>query len=580
LIAADLRRRAGGEALVLGFFVAASMAWWWPLPLHLRTHQLEQVAIDSAYNQWILGWGSHAIVHEPWNYFGANAYHPHTDVLAWGDNLFGLALLTVPLKAMLGLVGAYNVLLLASTALTGYFTYRLTRELGAIRSAAVLGGVVASLSSARVYEHGHLQILSTQWIPLVFLCAERARRSRRVRDAVGLGGSVLAVLTTNLYLTIFTALAFTLWLLVRAALRQLSLRWIGVLGAAWLAAVALALPLYLPSMRVQQDRDVVRPLSEQQGSAVEAFDPRPPPGAPVRELGSWLGLSVNDAPIVPPPNYATPGLVSLTAIAVAIVWRLRRRKGFDLGWAASYGTIALFAMMASFGPSIRWRQRVLVATNPVFHLPYRFLPGYDALRVPIRWLLLVALAGGVVAAGAVTDPLAALRRRAVRVGLVALFATGVVVELSAAPWRLSPAADSDDHPSMIWLADQPADVIVVELPITGDVSSAVTQEIEGRRLLLSATHLRRRVNGGISPYIPATYGDRVEVVNSLGVDPQALAYLREWQVDYVLFEPADQARYGDRMRTPDEVEADLDGLAGLRRVETFADAIVYRVERR
>lgn len=555
------------------------MAWWWPLPLQLRTHQLERIAIDSAYNQWILGWGAHAITSEPWNYFAANAYHPHTDVLAWGDNLFALALLSVPLQPLVGLVGAYNILLLASSALTGYFTNLLLRELGAIRTAAVIGGVVAGFSSVRVLEHGHLQILSTQWIPLVFLFAERLRRRGDVRSALALATSVLAVLATNVYLAIFTVLAFSLWTVVRLATRGLGLRRLAFAAAAWAGALVVCLPLYLPSIRLQSAREVVRPLSEQQGSALEAFDPRRPPGAPIRVIGSWLGLEVSDAPLVPPSAYATPGLVLLAIVGAGLGWRLVRRRGTSMTDVAGYASIGIFATLASFGPAIRWRQEELVASNPAFHLPYRFLPGYDALRVPFRWLLIALLAAGVVVGLLSNDAIAAIRRRGARITLAVLVGIAVVVEQSAAPWPTSRAPDIDDSPSMTWLRDQPPDVIIAELPITGDVSSAITQEIEARRLLFSATHLRRRVNGGISPFIPATYGDRVEVVNSLGLDPQALTYLREWDVDYVLFEPSDQLRYADRMRSPAEVEAALDALDGLRRVETFDDAIVYRVER-
>ena len=596
--AATRRRRAGEEVLTIGFFVVLSMAWWWPIPLHLRTHQLERVAIDSAFNQWILGWGSHAITSEPWNYFAANAYHPHEDVLAWGDHLFALALLTVPLQPLVGLVGAYNVLLLASSALTGYFTHLLLRELGAIRTAAVIGGVLAAFSSVRVLEHGHLQVLSTQWIPLVFLFAERLRRKADARSTLGLGMSALAVLATNVYLAIFTVLAFSLWTVVRLATRRLGLRSLGLSAAAWIGALLVSLPLYLPSIRLQAARDVVRPLSEQHGAALEGFDPRQPPGAPIREIGSWVGLEVSDAPLVPPSAYATPGLVLLGVVGASLIWRaLRQLRGFRvssyrnpiagdsktrgivISHVVAYSSIAVVAVLASFGPSIRWRQHELIGTNPAFHIPYRLLPGYDALRVPVRWLLIATLVTGVIAGLVSSDALAAIRRRALRVALAIAVGVGVVVEQSAAPWPVAPAADIDDHPSMAWLRDQPRDTVIVELPITGDVSSAVTQEIEARRLLFSAMHLRRRVNGGISPYIPATYGDRVEIVNGLGVNPQALAHLRAWDVDYVLFEPADQLRYAERMRTPAQVEADLDALDGLERIRTFEDAIVYRVER-
>ncbi|HUP87097.1 MAG TPA: hypothetical protein VM143_15700 [Acidimicrobiales bacterium] len=576
--AVDLRRHAGAEALTLGFFTVLSAAWWWPLALHLRTRQLELVPIDSAYNEWILGWGAHALVHDPLHFFAANAYHPHVDVLSWGDNLFALVVLTVPLRPVLGLVGAYNLLLLASSTLTGWFTSLLLRELGAIRTAAVLGGVFAAFSSVRVMEHGHLQVLSTQWIPLVFLFGERTWRRGGWRNPVALGVAVTLVLATNLYLAMFTVIAFGSWTVVRLISRDLRPRPLLACTAAWAVAVAACVPLYLPSVRLQAERHVVRPLTEQQGSTLEAFDPRRPPGAPIRRLAAHLDVTIGGR-VVPPDNYATPGIVLLFAAITSMVVLALRRRRVPVGSVVVYGVIAAVSGLASFGPSMRWRGRDVVASNPFFQAPYRFLPGYDALRVPSRWLLITAFSGGVVVALLASPALATIRSRAMRVGAVVTLAVVSQVELSAAPWSLGTVTRLADRPSLEWIAGQPADTVIVELPITGDVSSAVTQEIEGRRLLLSAEHLRRRVNGGISPYIPASYGDPVEVVNDLGVDPRALGYLREWKVDYVLFEPADQLRYADRMRSPEQVEIDLDALDGLERVRDFGDAIVYRVRR-
>jgi hypothetical protein len=562
---------------IVAFFVALSVAFWWPLALHVPTRQLESVAIDSAYNQWILGWGSHALLHSPLHLFDANAYYPHRHVLAWGDNLFTLDVLTIFLRPLVGLVGAYNVLLLASSALTGWWTSILVRPATG-RAAGVLAGALAAFTSVRVVEHGHLQILSTQWIPLVFVAAERVRRRPTPARIAALAGAAALLLATNLYLSIFTAVAFAVWSAFLAVGRRLSWRVVIGLAVGWAAATVVCLPLYLPSIRLQQSAHIVRDPLDQMSAPVEAFA-LTPPGRPAQWLSERLGhpLRPPGTPLVPPPTFATPGLVVLALLAAgAIACAARRRAPPAVPLAAAFALVWAIAVAASLGPAVTRHGHVLLGHNPAFWIPYRLLPGYDALRVPARWLIVASLAGGVVVA-VVAAPLLSSLRRPVRIALVAAASVLVLVEQSGAPWSLGRAERLADHPALAWVARRPAGTVIVELPITGDVSSEVTQEIEGRRLLLSAMHLRRRVNGGISPYIPPhTYGDRVETVNGLGRDPQALRFLQDWDVDYVLFEPADQARYPN-MRPAPEVEAALDADPGLRRLRTFRDAIVYEV---
>lgn len=574
-------RRAVPEAAICGYFVALSVAWWWPLALHLRDGQIENPPIDPAYNQWILGWGSHALLHAPWDYLDANAYHPSTAVLAWGDNLFALAVLTVPLRALVGIVGAYNVLLLASSALTGYFTHRFLRVVGLGRAAAVLGGTIAAFSSFRVTEYGHLQILSTQWIPLVFLFAERFRQERRPLHLAALTATLAVLLATNLYLTIFTAISFGLWLVAAVVVERRTGRWRALLiagGATWAAASLVVLPLYLPSLRVQREAGIVRSIDEQHGSTVEAFDPRPPPGSLAGRVAGRVGLDLAaDHIAVQPPNYATPGFVTLAALGAGLVHLARRRRRPAGLWTGvAFGAVAVFAAAASLGPSISWRGEELVAANPAFHVPYRWLPGYEVLRVPTRWLVMYSLGLGVVAAVVAAPALGALRRRW-RVLLVAVAGVLVVIEQSAAPWTVGESPTLEQRPARAWLAQQPAGQVVLELPIEPDMGLLAAQQMEAERLLLSASHLQRRVNGGISPYLHPDYLERASILRRLGDDPAALALVRRLQVDLVVFVPHDQLRFPDRP-PPDEVERRLDATEGLTRLRTFADAVVYRVD--
>jgi hypothetical protein len=566
LNAADVRRRVGAEALVIAFCVAVACAWWWPLPLHLLDGQLERPPIDSAYNQWLLGWGAHAITTNPLHYFDANAYHPLTGVLAWGDHLFALALLVVPLRPVLGLVGAYNVLVLASTAGSAYACYLLVRLLTSQRAVAVLAGVVWSCSFYRVLEYSHIQTLSTQWVPLVLLFAEHVRRRCRRWHVVGLAVSAWFVLATNVYLGVYTVLAFGVYAVVVLAARRPDIRTIVRIGFAWFVAGVLALPLYLPGIRLQASRHIVRDIDEQSPATLEAFRLLPPPGQMAQSLLHVIYRS----------NYATPGLVLavLLVLGSASVVLLRRSSPTRSGVA--FGAVALFALASAQGPAFHWYGREL-GDNPVFLAAYHLVPGYDALRIPHRWLL-VGFLGLAVAAATLVAPLSARLPRAVRTGLVVALSAMTIVEQAPAPWPVHPSYTTDDEPVYAWLQDQPqrGSEVILELPISADVASAVTQELEAKRLFFSASHFRDRVGGGISPYIEPSYLRNALLVNELGRDPEALAAVRRWDVDLVIFDATDEGRY-EGAEPAAAVLQRLDAEPGLQRVTEVGDATVYRV---
>jgi len=573
-------RRLAPEVLIVGFFLAVAAAWWWPLPLHLLDGQLERPPLDSAYNQWLLGWGSHALITDPLHYFDANAYHPHRGVLAWGDHLFGLALLAVPLRPLLGLVGAYNVLLLASTAASGYTCHLLVRQLTGRRAVSVLAGALWVVGFYRTLEYSHLQVLSTQWVPLVFLFAERLRRRHRWLDAAGLAVSAWLVLATNVYLAVYTVLGFCLYAAIVLVGRRIDLRAVLRIGGAWVVALVLALPLYVPGIRLQARRQVVRDLDEQSPMTLEAFRLLPPPGQRAQILSDWLGER-----LVYRSNYATPGFVLLALVTVAaafaVVTLVRRRRGgtadgTDHRAGLAFGGVAVLALVSAQGPFFQWYGRRL-ADNPVFLATYHLVPGYDALRIPHRWLLF-GFFGLAVAAAALAAPAVDRIPRPARVlGVVALVVASVV-ELAPSPWPVFPSYSDTDEPVYEWLADQDDVEVIVELPISADVASAVTQELEAKRLFYSALHLRDRVGGGISPYIEGSYLRNAGLVDQIGRNPGALRALQRWDVDLVLFDATDQSRY-EGAEAPAGVLARLDAEPGLRRVAEVGDVTVFRVRR-
>ena len=109
-------------------FAALAVLFTWPLARHLGRAVSDPG--DPFISIWILDWDWWATLHQPLRLFHANAFHPARYSLAYSENLYGLAVLLFPLRALgVGPVAAYNVAMLAGFAFSGFAAYLLGRRL-------------------------------------------------------------------------------------------------------------------------------------------------------------------------------------------------------------------------------------------------------------------------------------------------------------------------------------------------------------------------------------------------------------------------------------------------------------------
>jgi hypothetical protein len=201
-----------------------------------------------------------------------------------------------------------------------------------------------------------------------------------------------------------------------------------------------------------------------------------------------------------------------------------RARATALGWFGSpvgcFAAVSVFAFVMSLGPRITSHSRTISDWN-VYSAFYDFVPGFDGLRVPARFAMIVALGLATLAGfGA-----ALFERRRQGVTWLALSALFIVAESWAVPipvnvnstdykqagLALLPATltreSGDDSTVYHFLAGLPPSSAVIELPF-GEVA------FEARYMFYSTVHWRRLVNG-YSGGAPAQYGlwaDRLEDV--------------------------------------------------------------------
>ncbi len=468
-------------------------------------------AADARLNAWILGWVQHALLGASGSLFDANVFYPYPNALAASEHLLGIALPLLPLGAAgAGPVALHQIALAASYLLTALTTLALVRWLTGSDFAAFAAGAAALFMPWRISELSHVQLLSCQWFPLIWLMLGRILYCDRPRAAaVWLSLLVTLQVLTSFYLAYFLlvsgALLVTL-LALRTGLDRSALR--RLCGAAALPALALGL-VAIPYLTWQSTSGFV-PGTElfESVTPADAWSMLRPAFAV--ELGaSWPR----------PVRYGVPLAVSALALLALLPagadCRESRRRGFAIGL---WGICAL-AFVLVLGRELR----IGGVTIP---LPAeglaRLVPGFDHLRSPLRWGVLIGLASPVLA-GIGLFRLERLvsggRRQALRAAVgVALALSLPSARIPARPVWPDPAPVDALYAALAALPDAP----VVEIPWPIGITQNVA--LASRYMLASTRHWKPIANG-TSGYYPPTYALMSEVASRLP-EPHALEQLR------------------------------------------------------
>ena len=204
------------------------------------------------------------------------------------------------------------------------------------------------------------------------------------------------------------------------------------------------------------------------------------------------------------------------AIAVALLLVVSRRARFFARHSLSDLTVfvllaAVAACVLSFGPEIRAGGRLIGQPGP-YHFLFQHVPGFDGLRVPARYamvvLLFVSIAAGIGAA--------ALERRFRRGGVLAI-ALGLfaVVEGIASPITVNGTAAEGGYatpPSRVYTGDEVPAVyrFLRTLPARGTVLVEFPfgeWAYELRYVFYSTNHWHPLLNG-YSGHFPLSYNQR------------------------------------------------------------------------
>ena len=479
----------------------------------------------------------------------------------------------------------YNVAFLSTFPLSALGMFLLVQNLTGCRSAAFLAGVAYGFAPYRFGTLAHLQVLSSMWMPFVWLGFHDYFETRRLP---ALAGGAAAWIAQNLscgYYLLFFAPAvaiFVTWEITRRRLWTDTSLLIRLAAAALVVAVVTA-PFMIPYVQLRRLGFQPRSLGETTSFAADVYAylttdvhmwlwghvvrawPRPEgslfPGFSILLLATlgiaeaWRNARRQSCPRQEGPARLVGSLLIIASgvfVMLLLGWSLRvAAAGVELritsldrvvvlvaaltivllvtsasaratagAWLASpvgmLSLVTVFAFAMSLGPGIHARGKLI--ERGIYAPFHDFVPGFDGLRVPARFAMIVALG----LAGLAGHGAAAIARRRHGTTAVALFTALAIAESWAVPLPLN---DSSTDYKQSGLAPLPATLamglmtpavyrfaarlppssVLLELPI-GEVA------FETRYMFYSTLHWRPLVNGysGGSPLEVRPLGRAVE----------------------------------------------------------------------
>jgi hypothetical protein len=579
-----------------------------PLAAHLRDGVLGPPGDNFEY-LYKLWWFKHALFDQGVSpFFNPGVFYPHGYQLALHEMSLAHISLGMPLTLLWGEVVSYNALLLLSFVLSGFGGYLLVYHLTRQRLAGLLCGVVYAFCSYRMAHlgAGHLNLLGSQWLPLLLLSVERLLSALRPRRAIlaGIFGACAAL--SSLYYAPMAAIACGVYLAWRSRpWRQLLTNrrlWL-LLGLAVAVAVLLMSPSLVQTARLRGQREMVFSLQEVDLFSASVGDLAVP--NPMHPLWGRATALYYQARQDVPEHVISLSWVALALCGVAIWFgrqRATRAAGTDkaqtTGWriTSAYALLLTVSLLLALGTTLHvngqrvylsvpaWLERVFTAVMGVvanrlavhpmpsyyelraeqaIYLPlptlllYLYVPFFDAMRVWTRFGLISTLATGVLAGLGLAQLMRRLGpQRGLWIGGICLAA--VLFELTVGAYPLG-WSEVQTQPVDRWLAEQAQPGAVALFPLW--------KAEHGAALYATKDHAKPVVYG-YGAFFPRSYR-AVRPALWDPASPEAISLLRQCDVAYVV---VGARSYGAEWP---EIQRRLEQSGALQLVGTFHETPVY-----
>ncbi len=564
--------------IVILLYAAITLIITYPLILNIETNLISG---DPSLNTWILAWDVHSILTDPMHLFDANAFYPFVDnSLAFSEHLLANIFIALPIiVATDNPVLSYNVIFILSFILSGFGMFLLTDHYLNDKYSAFLAGIIFAFCTYRFAHLGHLQLLTAQWMPLSVLYLDKfLHKTTYTNLFLLILFFVLQVLSSwyyAFYITIALGLYFVYLSIFDQSIRNKILHDSDFHLKSVIFIVLcmiIILPFTLPYIQLQYEYGFTRSIVELDVNSADVMDYflTSPHNVlygklsqPYQENRNWGEHSLF-------PGFLVV-VLSLTGLS-----RLSKRSSsgpssikFYTGGRIQnfYVILALCAFVLSLGPKLHFFGKIIDLHLPYYYF-YKYLPGFDSMRVPSRINIVVMLSLSVLA-GYGLHKLLNDKSSTLKIFITLLFTIVIIFE-SYVPFVVAVTPVGDDIPDVYkWLSNESGDFAIVELP-TGNIN-ANSLYYDTIYMYYSTYHWKKIVNG-YSGFFPPKYFMLLEKLQMFPSN-ESINILKNLKVKYIIIhsENLDQHRWNDMK---DEIN---DNYKDLTLIKIFGQDYVYKV---
>jgi hypothetical protein len=481
-------RKRKADLFVVGIFVVLTLLMTYPTVCHMGSGVKDLG--DPLLNTWIMAWNANKILSlDIDDYFDANIFYPHKRTLAYSEHLFTQTLIALPLLLIThNPIFAYNFCLLFSFLTSGLGMFFLARYLTRSYYAGIVAGIIFAFSPFMFAHLGHMQIIAAGGIPLAFLFLHKFFASERYKHLLLFTLFFLLQILANGYYAMYLSLFVGLYMLfyMVAEKRYLDWRFWMKMAIFVFIVIAVAGPFLQQYILVRNEMGFVRRITSY--ASAKSFLAT----SPLNRIygGITARFTKIEGQLFPGALAFVLGIIGL--LGAAGKSQIRKPHVKKHIWV--YLSILILSVSFTFGP------------HGPYVLLYRYVPGFDGIRVASRFNIMVMFSLAVLAAFGIRAVLASLRLRKRYSCLLAIFLSSVLlVEYASFPIPVKRVLVKEDIPEVYkWLAVQKEDLALIELPLPK--RGERVGRIECPRMHHSTYYWKKMVNG-YSGFFPPLYNE-------------------------------------------------------------------------
>ena len=528
---------------VFFFFCVATVLMTWPLSLHLRTSVIGGMG-DNIYFVWLIRWYQNVLLEAQGHLlFNPWMNYPQGWDLSTTETTLADALPGVPFSYLFGPIAGYNIAILLTFVLAGFFMYLWMRDLTKSNLAGLLAGILFSFTPYHMahFVVGHLNLCGIQWFPLFFWGLHRLLSSTRKLDLkfvllTGLSLGLIAFTSMYyLYMTLLFAVifgvayvCFTRFKILRSKLFWLRLVSAGLISLPFLY-FALKPFVALSSSGVLESR-AIEYAAVYSASPTDFFLPASDHFLFGQFVSKWFDHSLwNESSL-----YA--GFFA-SILAVFAFWKTGKSS------LRPFITSALIVILVSFvlglGINLHWNNQNVTwsigGNEKLIMLPaawlFDHLPFFDKMRAVMRFGFFVPFFISVLAGIGFSN---IQNRMTGKKSVFFALAAFALIIFDFYPGSYATAIYTPEpRPVDLWLADQPGSGAVVQMPFA--------ESIDQSQIYYSLFHNKPFTGGFFNANQPVQYRDISPILDQFP-DQDSVALLKELKVEYVV---VDNAAYDD-----------------------------------